>query len=339
MLLQSILSQYVTDDVPEGPWIRFGLRGQKTYLYDKNNLAKTYETMKRSDFEDPFNGQKGYYHFSSSHQELRRIFRTAEDFAIGVNTLALLLPYSNVKILAYCLMDNHIHILLEGTLRDCLAFYDRIVHRLAQILGKRYGISGVLRSHDLDIVAVTSEDQMKKEICYIHRNPYKARIASPDGYRWSSADVYFKTHQPNGMHVNSLCLEERRRIFRTKFAIPDSYEYRDGVILNTCFVSSAIVSGLFNGSVEYFDFLRKYSLEAEVEEKHGVHLQLKFSDAEIQERINDICINEFHARSVRHLDRKCLLRVARIAAARFGAGRAQLSRLLGIDKDILDRIL
>ena len=29
MLLQSILSQYVTDDVPEGPWIRFGIRGQK----------------------------------------------------------------------------------------------------------------------------------------------------------------------------------------------------------------------------------------------------------------------------------------------------------------------
>ena len=110
MLLQSILSQYVTDDVPEGPWIRFGLRGQKTYLYDKNNLAKTYETMKRSDFEDPFNGQKGYYHFSSSHQELRRIFRTAEDRERIEATLEPVVDFPNLKLihlLSPFLSDGH----------------------------------------------------------------------------------------------------------------------------------------------------------------------------------------------------------------------------------------
>lgn len=87
--------------------------------------------MKRFDDKDPFNGQRGCYHFSSSHQETKLLFRSKKGFIIGVNTLALLLPGSGVKNIAYCLMDNHIHILLSGRLEDCLNYYDRVTHRLA----------------------------------------------------------------------------------------------------------------------------------------------------------------------------------------------------------------
>ena len=295
--------------------------------------------MKRQDFVDPFNGSRGCYHFSSSHQETRRVFRVKEDFVAGVNTLALLLTGSNVAILAYCLMDNHIHLLLLGTLKDCLEYYDRVIHRIAQMLRAKYGFSGALRLEDLDIVAVTSDLQLKREICYIHRNPYKARIASPDAYPWSSADVYFKTALPKGVKVSELGAVEKKRIFKTHMAIPDNYEYADGRILNSSLVSSSIASAKFKDSVEYFDCLRKWSLEAEVEERHGIHETVTYSDAELQERIKSVCANEFHARSVSGLDRKDLLRLARIVSYRFGAGQTQLSRLLGVGKDILDRIL
>ena len=295
--------------------------------------------MKRSVFIDPFNGKRGCYHFSSSHQETRRLFRSKKDFIIGINTLALLLPGSGVKIIAYCLMDNHIHILLSGRLDDCLDYYDRVIHRLAQMLGAAHGFSGVLGRKDLDIVAVMSDTQMKREICYIHRNPYKARIASPDAYPWSSADVYFKTSLPSGAQVRDLSLERRREMFQTKMLIPDTYEYYDGRILNTSFVSFSEASARFMSSVEYFDLLRKYSLEAEVEEQHGIHESVTFSDAELQERIKDVCVNEFHRKSILSLDRKELLRLARIVSFRFGAGQAQLARLLGVEKEMLERIL
>ncbi len=312
-----------------------GFLWRKLYLYGEETL----NTMKRSVFIDPFNGKRGCYHFSSSHQETRLLFRSKKDFIIGVNTLALLLPGSGIKIIAYCLMDNHIHILLSGRLDDCLNYYDRIVHRLAQMLGAKYGFTGVLKKEDLDIVAVMSDAQLKREICYIHRNPYKARIASPDAYPWSSADVYFKTSQPSGELVRNLNIEKRRELFQTKMRVPDTYEYLDGRILNTSFVSYSEASARFTSSVEYFDLLRKYSLEAEIEEQHGIHETVKFSDAELQERIMSICVNEFHVKAISGLDRKDLLRLARIVALRFGAGQAQLSRLLGVEKEMLERIL
>ena len=61
-------------------------------------------------------------------------------------------------------MDNNIHILLSGRLDDCLDYYDRVIHRLAQMLGASHGFSGVFRRKDLDIVAVMSDTQMKREI-------------------------------------------------------------------------------------------------------------------------------------------------------------------------------
>lgn len=295
--------------------------------------------MKRNTFVDPFNGARGIYHFSSSHQETRRIFRSDKDFIFGVNTLALLLPGSRVKIIAYCLMDNHIHLLLCGTYKDCLEYYDKVTLRIAQMLGKTYGISGVFRRDDLDVVAVTSESQLKSEICYIHRNPYKARMASPETYRWSSADVYFSNRIQHGSKVSGLGAAEIKRLFRTHSKVPGTYEFEDGRILNSSFVFYKSTVEKFSGSVEYFDLLRRHSLEAEVEEAHGIHESVVFSDSELTERIKAICINEFHRESISMLDRKELLRMARLISYRYGAGRAQLARILGVGKDVLERIL
>ena len=151
--------------------------------------------------------------------------------------------------------------------------------------------------------------------------------------------MYFKTSLPSGAQVRRLNVEKRRELFQTKISLPDTYEYLDGRILNTSFVSFDWASSKFTGSVEYFDLLRKYSLEAEVEEQHGIHETVTFSDAELQEKIKSICVSEFHKGSISSLDRKELLRLARIVSFRFGASQAQISRLTGVEKAVLERIL
>lgn len=295
--------------------------------------------MKRQDFKDPFNGQRGCYHLSSSHLETQAIFRNENDFIFGINTLAILLVCFDVRLIAYCLMDNHLHLLVSGTLDQCLAFYDRAVHRISMNAWKKYGISGILKQEEVDIVAITDEQQLKNEICYIHRNPYKARIASPNAYKWSSADVYFNAFTPVGTKVSTLSVRDRRKIFNTHLTVPEEYEFLEGRILNKSFVSSRNASAKFRDSVEYFDTLRKFSLESIVESSHGIHESITFSDAELRERIKDICKLEMHVESHTLLSRKELLRLAILVRNRFGAGQPQLSRLLGLDKTVLDQVL
>ena len=76
-----------------------------------------------------------------------------------------------------------------------------------------------------------------------------------------------------------------------------------------------------------------------MESEHGIHESISFSDQELRERIKDVCRNEFHAESHTLLSRKDLLRLCVIIRNRYGAQQSQLSRLLGVDKEILDSIL
>jgi len=296
--------------------------------------------MKRKNFKDPFNGENGCFHLASDHLNTKRLFQSEEEFILGVNSLAILIADSDVSLIAYCLMDNHIHLLLSGRLKDCLAFYDKAVHRIVLLLDRVEGKTGILREEDVDITPVQSERQFKNEICYIHRNPYKARIAAPSSYEWSSADVYFSPRLPTGTSAGGLNARRQRSIFHTHQTVPDHYEYDGrGLILNKGFVSFKKGEARFRDSVEYFDLLRKYALEAEVESAAGIHESIVFSDMDLMAKARAICQSEMHASSIQALGRKELLLMARKLSSRFGAAPGQISRLLGVEKEILERYL
>ena len=110
--------------------------------------------MQRKDFTDPFGGKPGVFFFTSSHLETQMLFRNDNDFKYGVNSLAACLIGSSCSLLCYCLMSNHMHLLLYGTYKDCLAYYDHLIKRLSMWLSKERGITGLLRHNDVDIQAI-----------------------------------------------------------------------------------------------------------------------------------------------------------------------------------------
>jgi len=296
--------------------------------------------MSRKDFNDPFKGEKGVFHFSMDHLENRLLFKNADDFRYGVNSLALSVACVGlVQLLCYCLMGNHFHLLLAGELADCLLLYDRYLWKLSRMVAKRDGVGGVLKRQSVDIQAIEDTKQMLRCVAYILRNPYKARIASPFSYPWSSMDAYFNPRPISGICVESLPVVEVRKLFHSKISPPGGYEISDGVVLNRCFVDYKIVEGRFVDSVNFFDTLRVYDLESAFNLSAGIHEKLKFTDSELYEKIQMICRNEYHSESKDQLDRKTLLSLARTTARRFGAGKPQLGRLLGLPADVLDSIL
>ena len=83
---------------------------------------------------------KGYYHVSSHGLEKNDIFKTKEDFIRGMNDIALCVLGYDVSILAFCLMSNHFHFVLYGTLEECRSFSEeykrRCGMRMRQVLGQ-----------------------------------------------------------------------------------------------------------------------------------------------------------------------------------------------------------
>ena len=262
------------------------------------------------------------------------MFTDRQDFIYAVNSLAILLPSEKVQIIAYCLMDTHFHLLLLGVLSDCLAYVDTVLHRLSLQLK-----TGICQTNHLEITPVKDVVHLRNEICYIHRNPYKARMASPQAYPWSSASLYFCPYFEKGEPIGELGKRDQRKLFHTGLTIKPHMKHRDGLILPTSFVSLTLGQKAFDNSVQYFDILRRYNLEAEVAQSHGIHESITFSDKEMKEKIAIILQNEYHVKDLHQLGRKDLLLLARKLSSRFGVREKQLVRLLGLEPRILQNIL
>ena len=297
--------------------------------------------MRPADFVDPFEGRPGVFHLASDHLETMRLFSDEESFRYGVNTLALGVARSGITLYCYELMDSHLHVLVGGVWPACRAFFQWVLHRLAMMLSRRDGVSDILPRDGFDVHAVLDPRQFRNEVAYILRNCYKARMCSPFSYKWGSIDVYFNPMRDalSGTPVSAFGTVGYRRMFKTRMEMPLQYEIWDGRILNRCFVDYSYVERQFGDSLSFFDLLRKWDLESAVALSHGLSEQITFSDAELSARLQALCRNDYGADSVRSLDRKSLLLLARSASRLFGAGKSQLARLLSLSQDVLDRIL
>ena len=295
--------------------------------------------MRITEFKDPFTGRTGVYMFTLDHLERHLIFRNKADFTYGVNTLAFGTLKHGVRVLCYVLMDNHIHLLLAGTYPECLAYYQWVLHRLSLMLGHRYGVSGLLSWKSSDVQAVKDEQMLLNEVCYLLRNGYKARIDSPFSYPWAPFECYFNPYLPFLKGSPLPTGREGKRMFCTQATFPPDWEQVDGRILDKCFVDYRTVENRIGSSLVFFDRLRRYDLESVVSETHGIEERIAFTDSELQEKIRMVCQKELHVESPHQLGRKDLLRLARTLAYRYGAPKKQVSRLLGIDSDVLDAAL
>lgn len=94
------------------------------------------------------------------------------------------------KIYAYCLMSNHIHILLQEQESVGLVM-KRILVAYATYFNKRYNRIGTLFQGRFLSEPVNDEDYFLSLLDYIHLNPVKAHITThPHEYKWSSYHNY-----------------------------------------------------------------------------------------------------------------------------------------------------
>ena len=58
----------------------------------------------------------GYFHICTDGRKLPWMFQDDDDFIAGINRIGLCYLKTGVIIIAYVLMDNHVHFVLYGTM-------------------------------------------------------------------------------------------------------------------------------------------------------------------------------------------------------------------------------
>jgi len=101
-------------------------------------------------------------------------------------------PYCHIH--AYCLMDNHIHLLIAEGSENIGTVMKRIGVSYVSYYNKRHERLGPLFHDRYRSEPVEDPDYFITLLRYIHQNPVEAEmVTSPEQYRWSSWHEYTST--------------------------------------------------------------------------------------------------------------------------------------------------
>ncbi|MFA1822252.1 transposase, partial [Virgibacillus oceani] len=133
----------------------------------------------------------GIYHIMLRGINRQTIFEDDEDKTRFLETLKKYKAISKYQIYSFCLMDNHIHLLLKETEESLSEIIKRISSSYVYWYNMKYGRSGHLFQERFKSENEESTTFFLTVLRYIHQNPVKAGLVrNVFESRWTSVNEY-----------------------------------------------------------------------------------------------------------------------------------------------------
>ena len=129
-----------------------------------------------------------FFHVITQGIEKSYIFEKAEDIKYYVKIMYKIKEEHNINIIAYCIMNNHTHMLAETKSIEQLSKYmQRINTTYGKYYNKKYSRVGYVFRDRYKAEGIYSEKHLYNCIKYIYNNPVKAGICNkPEEYPYSN---------------------------------------------------------------------------------------------------------------------------------------------------------
>lgn len=135
----------------------------------------------------------GIYHIMVRGINRQDIFYDDDDRIRYLESVNKTVDEENGQIMGYCLMNNHVHILIREGNTGLARIMKRIGTSYAFWYNRKYQRSGHVFQDRFKSECIDDDNYLKTVIRYIHQNPVKAGMAElPELYRWSSCADYYE---------------------------------------------------------------------------------------------------------------------------------------------------
>lgn len=252
----------------------------------------------------------GYFHLCTDGRPDVLLFRTQQQFAHGMTTIALAALKFEVKIYIFELMPNHLHLEVSASGQTCVDIFDFIIRRLSKQLTDD-GYPPLPGDYDFRLIEIKDQDSFVDHYIYAARNPYEKGWCVPGGYRWGSDYLLFSqwANFITGTPVDELTYREKRQALKSEIEVPAHWEYHPQLgILPKNFVSLEKVKSLIPGAKHYLtrltkDYERLVHISGQLEE------DFVFSPEELEGLVTQLVEERFAQRKLRDLsgEEKCRL--------------------------------
>ena len=317
------------------------------------------------------------WHFCTDGNAVDAMFFDETDFVAGMNRIYVTVKGYRVVILAFILMDTHVHFILYGEYDECNRFMHEYIRRTSWYISTRHKETKKLDKVPLNCQKVDTDTYLKTVICYTIKNAPAGGIGfNAWNYPWGSGALYFQkagywtspawTSESQCAHAGDTgrvlanregrlmnasswegniqrlsggsgltdrlqhgTVKERQRRLRTR----DS-ELLDAPMIGDLvypgeYVAYEIVEKVFRSCKSLNYFLCK-TKEDDVDGRGGSLSHLSVPIQEMRQHKNELCRELFGASSIKGLDTRQRLLLARTLRSRYNSSPKQIIRLCGL---------
>ena len=284
--------------------------------------------------------KKGYYHLCTDGWKAGRLFHTDAQFAAGMTTVGLMTLLHPVKIYAFELMPNHLHIVLSGTGADCFKAFCFLKRRINARL-VRDGFPPLPETYDFKLIPIEDEQQLKNNILYVARNSYEKQYASPGGYPWGSSYLYHSVIACfwTGTRIGDMSRREVKRLTGSEVRVPEDWLYLPDLgILPVSFIVLEKFYKLFPTPKDYMTALVKdyesfSRIAAQLDER------LSFGPKEAEDMTRRLLDEEFDGKRLRDMLPEEKYRLARRLREKYALSPEMIGHTVFLPDHIVRQIL
>ena len=282
------------------------------------------------------------WHFSTDGNAVDTLFWNDGDFRDGMNRMALLNGLFNVVVLAFALMDNHVHFILYGDRSECDKYIHEFVRRTSIHISRYHGERHKLKGIPISCQKIDTQFYLKTAVCYVLRNPTVAGLpVSPFDYPWSSGPLMFRKEgywcSPGWYDSASQDLQDMNGVqgkafFKSHEQWNSEWKVVDDMVFPGEYVAYDMAERLFRTHKAFLYFLGM-NKESDIEALEGRISSLSIPDQEMRQHKNELCKELFGESSVRRLDMSQRILLARTMKKRYQSSPKQIARVCGLVYD------
>lgn len=285
--------------------------------------------FKMSDEELRFNNSGPFFHLCTRPIEDVVVFASERDLVIVNNMIAISSAEFELRILAYAIMSNHLHFILEGTRTNCLAFFNSLITQLKRYLA-RHGRSGVTNRMEPSLLSIDDLRQLRNEIAYVIRNPFVVRIdVNPLAFQWCSGYLYFNPLiDCTGTPIQELSMRSFYELAGSKLTEKPSNStilVKDGVANPASFVDYKRAMSFFENTRQFIIWVFK-NVEGQVETAKRLGEMPHLNDSELLTLSFKLCKTFFRVPNIKELTEEKRKLLALRLKNDYGASNKQIAR-------------
>lgn len=292
-------------------------------------------------------GMNRFFHWCCKGLTADLLFANEQEFIAGMNRIAVCYLYClekgrPVRIVAFCLLNNHFHFVLYGTEEDTTMFMEHYKMLTLQWI-RNHRSERLHESVELGGWPARNPEHARDKVVYTLRQTLEAGLRiTPQGYQWCSARLLFNDNSyilKTAKTANQVSGRFIQTILFSKISLPSAWRIlSNGMIWPGEYTDVQIAEGMFMGVKDFMFYLNNGNVDRTVLAEMNPEAP-SLPDTEVRDKAESLAKGMFGRKGLSTCPADERVKIAGYLRKELCCGYKQLARIVRMTEEELKKAI